>query len=446
MRVMRRPLVRTLVGVACAAAVLAPGSPANAASPTVPENRPTPLPNAVNGEVPRSRLVVVGPNCLTAREAGPSLSRLFAMARQRKVALGAAQCYRPLVQQVDFANRAAQPGNNSACVASVGTSPTGKPVGRSYHGWGKAADLEDAGNSLTFSSAGFAFMDQHARSVGWNLAAFALPGTACPEPWHWEWVGDGGNLGRDTVRGDAIALLPGPNDQGYAIITGLGRVGRHGNFVSHGGAGQIPISWVMVGAANTPSRGGYWMVGGDGGVFSYGNARFFGSTARMRLAQPVNAIVPSKSGNGYWLLAWDGGVFSFGDAKFYGSTGNRRLNAPVDGMARTVGGKGYWLVASDGGIFSFGDAKFYGSMGGRRLVSPVVGITPTKSGKGYWLVASDGGVFSFGDAKFYGSLRPLRPTSPVISLKRTQSGKGYWLLLADGRVARFGDAKFFGNG
>jgi hypothetical protein len=414
---------------------------AGAVSPINPNNRPTPLAGAVNGVVPASRLVNVAPNCAAAREAGPSLARIFAMAREVNVALGAEQCYRPLSDEVKFANQANQPGNNPACVATVGTAPNGTPVGRSYHGWGKAADLTDAGRSLTFASPGYAVMKRIAGPLGWNHPAFAEPGgSSCPEPWHWEWVGDGGNLGASTVRGDAVALLPSADDRGYATVDGLGGLEPHGDFVDRGSAASIPIGWVMVGAAGTSDRRGYWMVGADGGVFSFGNAHFYGSTGARKLTQPVNAIVPTKSGKGYWLLAWDGGVFSFGDARFFGSTGAMRLNSPVDGMARTAGGHGYWLVAADGGVFSFGDAHFYGSTGALRLNSPIVGLAPTPTGKGYWMVASDGGVFSFGDAKFAGSLAPFRVTSPAVGIVPTRSGHGYWIELADREVFGFGDA------
>jgi hypothetical protein len=290
---------------------------ANAASPINPDNRPTALAGAVNGEVPKSRLVNVASNCSTAREAGPSLARIFAMAREVNIPLGADQCYRPLSDEVKFANEANQPGNNPACVATVGTAANGAPVGHSYHGWGKAADLTEGGESLTFASPAYAFMKQVAGGLGWNHPAFAEPGgSSCPEPWHWEWVGDGGNLGASSIRGDAVALLPSSDDEGYAVVDGLGGITPHGDFVNHGSAGSTHISWVMVGAANTHDRGGYWMVGADGGVFSFGDAHFYGSTGGLRLAQPVNAIAPTKSGKGYWLLAWDGGVFSFGDAHF----------------------------------------------------------------------------------------------------------------------------------
>ena len=410
-------------------------------SPINPNNRPTPLANAINGVVPASRLVNVAANCVAAREAGPSLARIFAMAREVNIALGAEQCYRPLSDQVDFANQANQPGNNPACVATVGTTPSGTPVGHSYHGWGKAVDLTDAGNSLTFASPGYAFMKQVAGSLGWNHPAFAEPGgSSCPEPWHWEWVGDGGNLGASPRRGDAVALLPSPDDGGYATIDGLGGVTAHGNFVNRGSAMSIPIAWVMVGAAGTRDRKGYWMVGADGGVFSFGDAHFHGSTGGIPLAQPVNALTPTRSGKGYWLLAWDGGVFSFGDARFFGSTGAMHLNSPVDGMATTPSENGYWLVASDGGIFSFGDAHFYGSTGNIHLNSPVVSIAASKTGKGYWMVASDGGVFTFGDATFFGSLAPFHVPSPTIGIVPTKTGRGYWLETADGSVYAFGDA------
>src|SRR5258708_24930979 len=101
--------------------------PAGAGSPITPANRPTPLPNAVNGEVAPSRLVNVGPNCIAAREAAPSLMRIFTMARQAQVALGAEECYRTLANEVKFANQANQPGNNPACVSTARTSTRPKP-------------------------------------------------------------------------------------------------------------------------------------------------------------------------------------------------------------------------------------------------------------------------------------------------------------------------------
>jgi hypothetical protein len=420
---------------------------ASAVSPITPRNRPTPLSGAVNGEVPMTRLVRVVPNCVAAREAAPSLMRIFMLARASKVGLGAEECYRSLAEEVRLANQAQQPGNNPACVASVSHTTSGAPVGNSYHGWGKAVDLSDHGNELTFASPGYAFMKRVAGSVGWNHPAFAEPGgSACPEPWHWEWVGDGGTIGAAHVRGDVVALLPSADDHGYATVTGLGALRAHGDFSAHGSVANLSIAWVVIGGVATPNRGGYWMVAADGGVFSFGNAHFHGSLGNRHINSPINGMASTKHGNGYWLVAWDGGVFSFGDAHFYGSTGAMHLNFPVVGMAPTPSGRGYWLVASDGGVFSFGDAHFYGSTGNLRLASPVVGMAPTPSGHGYWLVAADGGVFTFGDAHFYGSLGASHASSPAVAIARTRTGRGYWIELADGTVAAYGDAHHYGNG
>jgi hypothetical protein len=434
---------RRIVCICAFAATLAGvAQPAGAASPTIPANRPTPLAGATNGEVPRSRLINVIPHCLAAREAAPSLMRLFTMARQAGVGLAAEECYRTLAEQVRVGNIANQPGNNPACVASVGRSPTGKPVGHSMHGWGKAVDLIDYGGSLTFGSPGYAFMKRYAASVGWNHPAFAEPGgSACPEPWHWEWVGDGGNLHLGTKRGDAVAPLPSADDRGFGVVSGLGAVTPHGSFQSRGSAAHVSLQWVIIGATTTPDRRGYWMVGADGSIFSFGDARFHGSLGGRRLSAPINDMASTRSGRGYYLVAWDGGIFTFGDAKFRGSTGAMHLNKPVVGMSVTPSGRGYYLVASDGGIFTLGDARFRGSTGDLRLIAPIVGMAPTRTGRGYWLVASDGGVFTFGDARFFGSLGGRPISSPVIGLVPTKTGGGYRIALADGTVSAFGDAR-----
>src|SRR6266849_3958403 len=105
MRAVRSHALRPAVFVLCVALGTAFSglAGAGAASPINPNNRPTPLAGTVNGLVPASRLVNVAPNCATAREAGPSLARIFAMARELDDALGAEQCYRPLSDEVRFA-------------------------------------------------------------------------------------------------------------------------------------------------------------------------------------------------------------------------------------------------------------------------------------------------------------------------------------------------------
>ena len=414
-------------------------------SPIQPSNTPTPIPGATNGELPASDLVGVAPNCSAARAAGPSLGLLLATAREQGVTLGTEECYRPLQGQVAAQQHATAAGN-SACAAPVPTE-NGHPVGTSMHGWGKAVDFFDAGGTVTFGSSGYAFLQGAAGRFGWNHPGWAQPGgSACPEAWHWEWVGDGGTQGDAAIRADVVGLVPSADDRGYATVTGLGGLTVHGDAVDRGSAISAPLAWLIVGAAPTPDGGGYWMAGSDGAVFNFGDAAPHGSTAGVALAQPIVGMTPTPDGGGYWLVAADGGVFSFGDARFFGSTGAVRLFRPIVGMASTPDGQGYWLVASDGGIFSFGDARFAGSTGGVALNQPVVGMARTASGAGYWLVAADGGVFTFGDARFAGSAGAQPPTEPVVSMVTTRSGRGYWLTAADGTVIGLGDAGSFGSG
>ena len=116
-------------------------------------------------------------------------------------------------------------------------------------------------------------MKQVAGSLGWNHPAFAEPGgSSCPEPWHWEWVGDGGTLHATPKRGDAVALLPSADDRGYATVTGLGALAPHGDFVNRGSAANVQLQWVMVGATTTHDLRVPELIGADGGVFTFGNA------------------------------------------------------------------------------------------------------------------------------------------------------------------------------
>ena len=219
--------------------------------------------------------------------------------------------------EVKFANQANQPGNNPACVATVGTSANGTPVGHSYHGWGKAVDLTDAGQSLTFASPGLR-VHEAGRGLA-RLEPSRVRGAGRQHVPRAVALGVGRRR-RQPRRVAACAATRSrccraPTTAATRSSTVSAASRAHGDFVNRGSAASIPIAWVMVGAADTRDRGGYWMVGADGGVFSFGDAHFYGSTGGIQLAQPVNGIAPTRSGHGYWLLAWDGGVFSFGDAR-----------------------------------------------------------------------------------------------------------------------------------
>ncbi|HEX2850234.1 MAG TPA: M15 family metallopeptidase [Acidimicrobiales bacterium] len=410
---------------------------ASASTPITPTNRPLPIDGATNGRLPASDLVGVVPGCRAARAAAPSLRLLLADARGAGVDLGTNECYRALAGQVAASQKWTAAGN-SACAATPQYDPNGQVIGTSMHGWGKAVDFDDtSGADMGFSSPVYRWLKANAARYGWNHPGWAEPGgSACPEAWHWEYVGDGGVEHGDPIRADVVGIMSTPTGGGYWSITGLGDVQPSGDAVAAGNALSVPINWIVVGAARTPSANGYWLVASDGGVFSFGDAPFEGSTGDLRLNKPVVGMASTPSGNGYWLVASDGGIFSFGDAAFYGSTGGMRLNRPIVGMAATPTGNGYWLVASDGGIFSFGDAGFFGSTGDLRLNKPIVGMAGTRSGDGYWLVASDGGVFTFGDAPFVGSGAGRTLSLPVVGMSSDDAG-GYKLAAADGTVIEF---------
>ncbi|MGH9154557.1 MAG: D-alanyl-D-alanine carboxypeptidase family protein [Acidimicrobiales bacterium] len=414
--------------------------PAGAAPAVQPANRPTPVPAVENGYVPDARLITVAPGCRVAREAGPSVALLFRSAKAAGVHLGGRDCYRPLSGQLAVASSWTARGNR-ACAATPQRSPDGRPVGTSMHGWGKAVDFSGRG-PVTFDSPAYRFLKAHAGRLGWNHPGWAEPGgSACPEPWHWEWLGDGGTAGGDAVVADVVGLLPAADERGYSTVTGLGGVAPRGSARSAGSLDALPLNWVIVGAAATADRSGYWLLGGDGGIFNFGGAAFHGSTGNLALNSPVVAMAPTPDGRGYWLVAGDGGVFSFGSARFQGSMGGRRLSSPVVGMAAAPDGQGYWLVAADGGIFNFGSARFLGSAGALRLSSPVVGMAEAPDGQGYWLVAADGGIFNFGRAAFHGSAADRVLLTPVVAMARTAKGDGYWIVTADGTVVARGAAR-----
>jgi LAS superfamily LD-carboxypeptidase LdcB len=434
---MKRSLV-TLVAALALVLTASSTTPAAAQSPAQPGNTPTPVEGYENGRLPSNRLISVLPGCKTVREAAPSVALLFRQATARNVPLFGNDCYRPIDDQVTLYARNTSTGG--PCTARPQTYPDGRPKGTSNHGWGKAIDFGNSGGTLNFASAGYRFLRTHAARVGWNHPGWAGPGQRCAEPWHWEWVGDGGQQQLDRVRADVIGILPSADERGANLVTALGDVQSRGAAPTFGNVASFPLGWVIVGAANTPDRGGYWLLGADGGIFTFGNAAFHGSTGDMRLNRPVVTMAPTPNGGGYWLAAGDGGMFTFGNATFYGSTGDMRLNSPIVGMTPTADGGGYWLVAADGGIFTFGNAPFLGSTGDLRLNSPIVGMAATPSGKGYWLVAEDGGIFTFGDAAFLGSAGDRTLALPVVSMHRNASGTGYWLVTADGTVLAFGAA------
>src|SRR5947199_8621102 len=217
-----------------AVVALLPLRPAAAQSPIHPENRPAGLAGETNGQVRPAALVGVDGDCRAARAAGSSLALMLTAARADGVALRPGDCCRPSVAQSAAKSNACGKWN-CACAAGSGTS---------MHGWGEAVDFRDAGGSLTFSSGGYAWLKANGARYGWNHAGWAEPGgSACPEAWHWEWVGDGGNMGLEHIRSDVVALVSAPG-RGYWGFTGLGGVAARGDAAHFGSIGSSPPNWL----------------------------------------------------------------------------------------------------------------------------------------------------------------------------------------------------------
>jgi hypothetical protein len=403
-----------------------------------PGNTPNRIPGATNGEMTAGLLVYVDPNCDAYRPAATSLGRLITTAHAEGVSLATEQCYRPLANQTADRNSACTSGN-CACAAVGGTS---------FHGWGEAADFADANGSVnTFTSPTYAWLTEVAARFGWNHPGWAVPnGSPCPEPWHWEWVGDGGSLRGAPIRADVVTFIPTSDGSGYRLVTGLGAVSSHGDAGS-GTSAVIPsLNRLIAGGAALPGGNGYWLVGADGGVFAYGNAPYLGSEGAGQAVgsgPTIAGMAATPSGKGYWLVSTSGQVFAFGDApSLSGPSGSGRFFV---GIAADASGKGAWIASSDGQVSALGDAQAFPAASVDKTTDPVMAIAGAPSGQGYWLSTANGSVSGFGDATALGSI-PGTPPLPVVSMVATSSGHGYWLATADGNVYAFGDARYLGGG
>jgi hypothetical protein len=193
-----------------AAAVLVNAVPGPAAAadgnPIDPDNRPTAIAGATNGAVPDSQLLQVSPRCVAYYRAAPSLVSLLAAAHRDGIRLAPAECYRDYAGQVK--------ARQDWC--AMGNCDMAAVPGTSNHGWGKAVDFNDQSGSLTFGSAAYAWLKNHAGWFGWNHPGVMEPGGSVPEPWHWEWVGDGGRMypGMNFGYGVGFGIAMGGNPTG----------------------------------------------------------------------------------------------------------------------------------------------------------------------------------------------------------------------------------------
>jgi hypothetical protein len=151
-------------------------------TPIDPDNRPTVPAGVTNGELTTTMLVQVTPGCSVYRTVAPALRGLLAAAAADGVVITPTSCYRDYAGQV--AARDYWCGQDACQMAAV--------PGTSNHGWGKAVDLGGRDMAAGFDSPGYRWLVEKAWIFGFNHPRWAQPDGSAPEPWHWEWVGDGG--------------------------------------------------------------------------------------------------------------------------------------------------------------------------------------------------------------------------------------------------------------
>jgi hypothetical protein len=174
-RTRARPLIFLLAGALAVGAV-------GCRTPVTADNRPTVPGGQSNGALTAGALVTVN-GCTVGQPVANALRGLLAAAAEARTSLLTASCYRTYAAQVT--TRESWCARDACQMAAV--------PGTSNHGWGKAVDF-GAAAGLTFDSPTYRWLATNAWIFGWNHPAWAEPNGSAPEPWHWEWVGDGGTL------------------------------------------------------------------------------------------------------------------------------------------------------------------------------------------------------------------------------------------------------------
>ena len=155
-----------------------------------PNNKPTTIPGQRNGYLTDSVLSTVTSQCRAFTAAGNDLRRMIADARAAGVTLTPAECYRDYAGQVYW--------RNYWC--NLGECQMAAVPGTSNHGWGKAIDFDN----LEFGTREYQWLANNAWFYNWNHPGWAARGTDSEEPWHWEWVGDGGTMFSGSANGAAV--------------------------------------------------------------------------------------------------------------------------------------------------------------------------------------------------------------------------------------------------
>jgi hypothetical protein len=165
-------------------AVVALGLVASSCLALHEDNRAQPIFGARNGAIQSGWLTPVRSGCAVYWEAAVSIHAMIAQAARDGVTLTPTSCYRDYAGQVT--------ARESWC--ALGACHMAAEPGTSNHGWGKAIDFAEGNQPMTYESPGYQWMLTWASYFGWMHPKVMKADGPVPEPWHWEWVGDGGKM------------------------------------------------------------------------------------------------------------------------------------------------------------------------------------------------------------------------------------------------------------
>lgn len=180
------------------------------------DNRAQAIFGASNGQLPSQWLVPATPGCTVYWEAAASLRELIANAARDGITITPVSCYRDYAGQV--AARESWCARGQCHMAAV--------PGTSNHGWGKAVDLRDGTGPMTYDSVAYRWLLEKAGFYGWMHPKVMNADGPVPEPWHWEWVGDGGRMfpGEYFGLGNSLPMSGSPIGNFEMASTSAGQI------------------------------------------------------------------------------------------------------------------------------------------------------------------------------------------------------------------------------
>ena len=250
---MTRSIRLVLAVFVAAVAVLVSGvsAPVGAAdgNPIHPDNRPTTITGATNGAIAEDQLLQVSPDCLAYYRAAPSLGSLLAAAAQGR---HPARPRRVLP-------RLRRPGEGTRGLVCHGRMRHGRGARHVQPRVGQSRRLPRSERRAHVRQRELRLAEEPRRLVRLESPGRDGAGGSVPEPWHWEWVGDGGRMfpGSTFGFGNAFGIALGGDPTGH--LDGTSQTTLNGWFGSTtvGAGPSIPIRRARPMSMST-SMGSVW--------------------------------------------------------------------------------------------------------------------------------------------------------------------------------------------